>query len=127
PIEATVADRDLVGLGRGAAAFLNDPGAEAPGSSQDAERGNGIAKPPEPFLDAGIELLRELAAETDARDIEEGMTIHHADIDLPPVPGDDDICRGRKIERDRKRACKVICCAGRNDAERQSALDDRWR
>src|SRR5690606_12164699 len=90
-VEAAVPHGDLIGLDPGAAALLHDPRAKAPGGRQYAKRRDGIAEPPEPLLDFRVELLGQLAAETDARDVEEGMAIHQADIDPPCPAGYDEV------------------------------------
>ena len=79
------------------------------------------------WTDERVELLRKLAADPDARDIEEGMAIDRADIDLSAVTLDNDVCRRREIERDRQGARQIIRGSGGNDSQRQAALDHSRR
>src|SRR5690554_5555368 len=105
----TVADRNLVSLNLVGKILFDDSRAEAGGRGQHLERGNRVAEPAPSLLEIGIELLGQISAEADARDVEEGMAVHGADIDIAQLAAQDDLCRLVQLERNFQRACEVVC------------------
>jgi hypothetical protein len=121
---AAVADRHLHGEASLDDAVMLDVGAERTHGDEEAQRRDRIAEDaPFPFRFGG-EGARQLGAEADAGDVEEGAAVDLAEIDPPGVAGDDQ-ARGRdRIRFDAEGSRKIVGRAERQDAERQPGLDD---
>ena len=126
-VEPAVADRDLHRPGPHRRAVLADPGGEAAGLGERPERRHRVAEPAPAPLQVARELAGEIGREPDSGDVEEQLAVDAAEVDPPPVPGEDDVGRLVEVGRDAERAGEVVRGAGRQDAERQAGLDEARR